>query len=78
MTSDPAGSCVEDAACRPPQASDCRSGPQTPLGDAQRPAAQVHPQQTGHATARQGIPPPNPSSPTFGLFPEAEDHWCSS
>lgn len=54
VTSDPSGPGVEDAACRSPPAADCRSGPQTPLGDAQRPAAQIHPQQTGRTTPGQG------------------------
>lgn len=54
VTSDPSGPGVEDAARRPPSAPDCGSGSQTPLGDAQRPAAQIYPQQTGRTTPSQG------------------------
>ncbi len=50
----PSGPGVQDAARGPSPAADGGSGPPTPLGDAQRPAAQIHPQQTGRAEPRQG------------------------
>lgn len=55
VTSDlPSGSGVQDAARGPSPAADGGSGPQTPVGDAQRPAAQIHPEQTGRAAPGQG------------------------
>lgn len=45
---------VQDAARRPSPEADGCSGPSTPLGDAQRPAPQIHPEQTGCPTSGQG------------------------
>lgn len=66
----PPGPGVQDAACRPSPTADSCSGASPPLGDAQRPAAQIHPEQTGCPTPGQGgtcththtLMPPNPKT----------------
>lgn len=52
--SPPSGPGVQDAARGPSPTADGCSGAATPLGDTQRPAAQIYPQQTGCPTPGQG------------------------